>query len=66
MRSVIRKQRDRLYLIVKKSRAEHAWQFPQGGREGKESLVQVSEHLLSCICLPFLHFCVACPYCVDR
>lgn len=30
-----------LYLLVKKQREEHAWQMPQGGVEGEESLVEV-------------------------
>ena len=30
-----------LYLLVKKPRTEHAWQMPQGGLEGSESLVEV-------------------------
>ncbi|CAB4391827.1 unnamed protein product [Rhizophagus irregularis] len=31
-----------LYLIVKKPRDEHAWQFPQGGVNNRESLIQAA------------------------
>ena len=30
------------YLIVKKPRKEHAWQFPQGGKEVDESLLEAA------------------------
>jgi large subunit ribosomal protein L46 len=30
-----------LYLVVKKNRSEHAWQFPQGGLEPNEALHEV-------------------------
>ena len=41
MKSLNRKLDRVLYLIVKKPRQEHAWQMPQGGVEGEESLIQV-------------------------
>ncbi len=42
LKSVQRKLDQVLYLLVKKNRKEHAWQMPQGGLEGDESLVEVS------------------------
>jgi large subunit ribosomal protein L46 len=41
MKSLNRALQRTLYLIVKKPRYEHAWQFPQGGVNQKETLVQV-------------------------
>lgn len=41
MKSLDRKLDRVLYLLVRKPRQEHAWQMPQGGVEGEESLVQV-------------------------
>ncbi|GAA6001954.1 mitochondrial 54S ribosomal protein mL46 MRPL17 [Rhodotorula paludigena] len=35
-----------LYLLLKKKRDQHAWQFPQGGVEGQESLVQAAQREL--------------------
>jgi len=40
-KSLHRKLWDCLYLIVKKPRAENAWQFPQGGFKRGESLREV-------------------------
>jgi hypothetical protein len=40
-RSVDRKLDKVLYLLVKKPREKHAWQMPQGGVEGEESLFEV-------------------------
>ncbi len=34
------------YLIVKKPRKNHAWQFPQGGREEGETLLEAAEREL--------------------
>ncbi len=42
MRSLERKLDRILYLLVKKPREDHAWQMPQGGVEGEESLVEVA------------------------
>jgi hypothetical protein len=36
-----RKLWDSLYLIVKRNRTEHAWQFPQGGFKRAESVREV-------------------------
>jgi len=41
MKSLNRALQRTLYLIVKKPRNEHAWQFPQGGVNVKESLDKV-------------------------
>lgn len=41
MRSLDRQLDRVLYLLVKKPREEHAWQMPQGGVEGEESLIEV-------------------------
>jgi len=35
-----------LYLVVKKPRDRHAWQFPQGGREPGETMRQVESFML--------------------
>jgi len=45
-KSLNRKLAQRLYLIVKKPRTEHAWQFPQGGREPGETMRQCCEREL--------------------
>ena len=42
MHSLARKLDRVVYLLVKKSREEHAWQMPQGGLEPDESLLEVS------------------------
>lgn len=40
--NINRKPNERIYLIVKKPREEHAWQFPQGGikQKKKETIAQ--------------------------
>ncbi|KAH9816958.1 hypothetical protein DFH28DRAFT_927139 [Melampsora americana] len=39
--SNLERKKDRtLYLLIKKNRDSHQWQLPQGGIEGRESLVQ--------------------------
>ncbi|KAL1915044.1 mitochondrial 54S ribosomal protein mL46 [Calcarisporiella thermophila] len=43
-----------LYLIVKKPREEHAWQFPQGGLDDNELLHQAAERELTEECGPNL------------
>lgn len=43
--ATIVQDRDR-YLIVKKTRKHHAWQFPQGGVEGDELLLQAAKREL--------------------
>ncbi|CAG8517837.1 609_t:CDS:2 [Funneliformis caledonium] len=42
LKSLDRALQRTLYLIVKKPRAEHDWQFPQGGVNQKETLVQAA------------------------
>jgi len=37
MKSLMRKLDTKLFLIVKKNRSDHAWQFPQGKREASEN-----------------------------
>lgn len=44
--SLDRRLRDTLYLLVKKPRSGHAWQMPQGGHEGSESLRQTAQREL--------------------
>lgn len=46
-RSTNRRLDRRLFLLVKKDRAEHAWQFPQGGLEGDETLRAAAERELA-------------------
>ncbi|EDV25920.1 uncharacterized protein TRIADDRAFT_55493 [Trichoplax adhaerens] len=45
-KSLDRKLAESLYLLVKKSRHQHAWQMPQGQHEGEESLRQTAEREL--------------------
>ncbi|KAK9727780.1 hypothetical protein K7432_001557 [Basidiobolus ranarum] len=45
--SVTRKPNESLYLLVKKPRPERAWQFPQGGVEIGETLVEAGKRELS-------------------
>ena len=45
-RSVDRQLRESLYLLVKKPRSENAWQMPQGGQEGTESMRQAAQREL--------------------
>jgi len=42
-KSLNRKLDERVYLIVKKTRSEHAWQFPQGLNEKEETLRKTAE-----------------------
>ncbi|GAA6024791.1 hypothetical protein JCM10207_005587 [Rhodosporidiobolus poonsookiae] len=42
VRSLERKADRTLYLVLKKDRKEHAWQFPQGAVEGTESLADAA------------------------
>jgi hypothetical protein len=42
LKNLQRHMNRRLYLIVKKSRSEHQWQFPQGGWESGETMREVS------------------------
>ncbi|KAL7337272.1 NUDIX hydrolase domain-like protein, partial [Rhodotorula toruloides] len=44
--SLERKADRTLYLLLKKNRKEHAWQFPQGGVEGEESLLEAAKREL--------------------
>ncbi|BGP28238.1 hypothetical protein JCM10295v2_007225 [Rhodotorula toruloides] len=44
--SLERKADRTLYLLLKKDRREHAWQFPQGGVEGEESLIEAAKREL--------------------
>ncbi|GAA5889789.1 hypothetical protein JCM6882_004324 [Rhodosporidiobolus microsporus] len=46
VKSLERRADRTLYLLLKKKRAQHAWQFPQGGVEGSESLVDAAEREL--------------------
>ena len=41
MRTAERRLDKMLYLLVKKNRASHCWQVPQGGLEEGETLLQV-------------------------
>ena len=41
VRSLNRKLDHMLYMLVKKPRKDHAWQVPQGGIEGDETLIEV-------------------------
>lgn len=42
LRSVHREPEQRVYLLVKKPRKDHSWQFPQGGlkKKGNETIQQ--------------------------
>ncbi|BGP44080.1 hypothetical protein JCM10450v2_008297 [Rhodotorula kratochvilovae] len=46
VKSLERKADRTLYLLLKKKRDEHAWQFPQGGVEADESLVEAAHREL--------------------
>ncbi|ORY06110.1 NUDIX-domain-containing protein [Basidiobolus meristosporus CBS 931.73] len=46
VRSVARKPDTPLYLLVKKPRPERAWQFPQGGVEIQETLLEAAKREL--------------------
>ncbi|GAA6021485.1 hypothetical protein JCM8202_006391 [Rhodotorula sphaerocarpa] len=46
VRSLERKADRTLYLLLQKKRADHAWQFPQGGVEAAESLVEAAQREL--------------------
>ncbi|GAA5858029.1 hypothetical protein JCM8547_006670 [Rhodosporidiobolus lusitaniae] len=46
VRSLERRADRTLYLLLKKKREQHAWQFPQGGVEGTESLVAAAQREL--------------------
>ncbi|GAA5988574.1 hypothetical protein JCM10908_003626 [Rhodotorula pacifica] len=46
VRSLERKADRTLYLLLQKKRADHAWQFPQGGVEADESLVEAAKREL--------------------
>jgi len=56
VRSLDRKLAERLYLIVKKQREQHAWQFPQGGWEKNESLYRTAKREVLEECGPDLRF----------
>lgn len=48
-RSMERRLQDSLFLIVKRNRSDHAWQFPQGRWQGEEkepSLRTVAERVI--------------------
>ncbi|GAA5978558.1 hypothetical protein JCM5350_003140 [Sporobolomyces pararoseus] len=47
VKSLERKADRTVYLLLKKKRSEHAWQFPQGGVEGDESLVEAARRELA-------------------
>ncbi|GAA5935813.1 mitochondrial 54S ribosomal protein mL46 MRPL17 [Sporobolomyces koalae] len=46
VQSLERKADRTVYLLLKKKRSAHAWQFPQGGVEGDESLVEAARREL--------------------
>lgn len=48
-------QRNDMFLIVKKDRHNHAWQFPQGGQEKGESLFEAAQRELLEECGSTLH-----------
>lgn len=37
LRSILREPEQRVYLLVKKPRNDHSWQFPQGGLKKKDN-----------------------------
>ncbi|KAI9027467.1 hypothetical protein CLU79DRAFT_697323 [Phycomyces nitens] len=39
---ISRKPQESLYLVIKKPRKDHAWQFPQGGSEPGETVVEAA------------------------
>ncbi|KAG9295679.1 hypothetical protein G9A89_002997 [Geosiphon pyriformis] len=47
MKSLDRALQRTLYLIVKKPRDQHSWQFPQGGLEKQENLYQAAKRELA-------------------
>ncbi|GAA5947691.1 hypothetical protein JCM3765_001037 [Sporobolomyces pararoseus] len=47
VKSLERKADRTVYLLLKKKRSQHAWQFPQGGVEGDESLVEAARRELA-------------------
>ncbi|KAK4053914.1 glycosylphosphatidylinositol anchor biosynthesis [Microbotryomycetes sp. JL221] len=46
LQNLERKMDRTLYLLLKKDRKEHAWQFPQGGVEAGESLLEAAQREL--------------------
>jgi hypothetical protein len=58
-RTTNKKLTERLYLVAQKSRNAHAWQFPQGGRDGEENMREVSGDLLYLFGIGKLEFIVA-------
>lgn len=42
IKDTFRKPNETLYLLVKKPRKEHAWQFPQGGQEKEETAAEAA------------------------
>ncbi|GAA5844112.1 hypothetical protein JCM5353_001092 [Sporobolomyces roseus] len=46
VKSLERKADRTVYLLLKKKRSQHQWQFPQGGVEGDESLVEAARREL--------------------
>ncbi|SCV72220.1 BQ2448_4914 [Microbotryum intermedium] len=46
LKSLERKGDRTLYMLLKKNRKTHAWQFPQGGVEGDESLLEAAQREL--------------------
>lgn len=46
VKSLERRADRTLYLLLKKKRSDHAWQFPQGGVEADESLVEAAKREL--------------------
>lgn len=42
IKDTFRKPSETLYLLVKKPRKEHAWQFPQGGQEKEETAAEAA------------------------
>ncbi|SGY20589.1 BQ5605_C016g08101 [Microbotryum silenes-dioicae] len=46
LKSLERKGDRTLYMLLKKDRNTHAWQFPQGGVEGDESLLEAAQREL--------------------
>lgn len=42
LKDTSRKPTELLYLLVKKPRKDHAWQFPQGGQKKKETAAEAA------------------------
>lgn len=51
LKSLQRKLSEVLYLLVKKNRAKHVWQMPQGGVEQNESILEVCLMGIHSVCI---------------